>query len=1290
MPARKIKCPRCQTAIQIDPGLEEGKVTCPQCQKKLVFSVQHRSGEKTDSSKDHQMAGGSSVRTSGKRTTVVASVSTQSTSKPSPPVEDSDQRIATVTRQLGIGDAERDRTEDDEIRIWKPGDLLLGEKYQVLELAPGIPYAEGGVGMVHRVHHLEWDIDFAVKSPKPAFVLSESGKQSFERECKTWMDLGLHTNVVTCYFFRRIGGIPRVFAEYVADGTLKDWIADGRLYRGTKEDILERIFDIAIQFAWGLDHAHSKGLLHLDVKPGNVMMAGETAKVTDFGLAKAIEEGRENADGISSQACDGMTPSYCSPEQYEAFSRYQDETKTNTKGSLPPARGDFLSPDGNDAAGLITDSQPPEITKQSDIWSWAISVLTMFHGRSPCRKGGQTAAEVFEVFLKIPPSEKRPAVPARMVELLRHCFRKNPADRPSSMGVIADRLIKIYGNVFGKPYPRSKPSDTASNAESLSNRAISMLDLGKTREAVKDIHKAAEMCSWHPQITFNSTMIDWRFGLISDIQALDRMEELTKHNAQDPYSHYALGLLQRERANPRGALLSLGKAVELDGERPEFAKAFERCKKVAARELRSTGRFILWTAPGDDSPAVYTNSGEDLYIVPTAQNRMSLVSAATGDALAEFKATTFETDGDDTDNVVAISTDYRRDIVQKEGRTVILRFKGGENPASLKPDDAKLLASLASEEVFHRISWGKKQDAHNAEGTLRLSIHGDTVCQYNTATGEKILTMAGHKSDVTALSITPDGEWGATGSFDASFKIWRLRSGRCLRTNRGLAGTVGAIWIDARHRFLLTQVQGNSLLFWNIDLLCNRKSQIVAPLMICMVSSSEEVSQRQTEMDSLIGEMKTAVSEKRYADAVASLNKARKIDGWQNIRASLNLPSLIGTRSAVSSLDDAVSTAMFQAHEDSISTVALSYDGSLALSSGKDQVVRLWRFPKGELVSEMTAHYDWVRSVDMTIDGHFAVSGSWDKTIRLWDLSTGKMVRKMAEPVKNITQVRIAPDSATIASASGWGEIALWNAKTGEKINSTSAGDENLLSLQFSRDGGSILTGGDRRITLWNARDLSQIRHYEGFSSDVTASAISPDGKWGAGADAEGEILLFDLEAEGKQTPKTLSGHLGGVTYLLFLPDGRRLVSSGKDGTIRLWSVPTGKLERTLSGKTAGANCIAVNITQSALVSGGDDAILRMWNLFWNYEYPGEQPSQDDILRMLRVIVNHHKRMNERSGGRHSAADFYTPGKKDPPPRFTPDEKTILRILNEMAFRGFGNVPRSELLSSLRTILEKE
>ena len=445
MTARNVQCPRCHATIRLDTEMDDGKISCPECHKSLIVTVTHRSSRRTDR-KEPDGKKTPKDETSGGKTTIVTASASQSTVDLRPPVDDSDQRIATVTRQMGLGDAERDRAEEDEFRIWKPGDLLLGKKYKVIELAPGVPYAEGGVGMVHRVHHQEWDIDFAVKSPKPAFVLSENGKQSFERECKTWMDLGLHTNVVTCYFFRRISGIPRVFAEYVADGTLKDWVADGRLYQGTNEEVLERILDIAIQFAWGLDHAHSKGLLHLDVKPGNVMMSGSTAKVTDFGLAKAIGEGRELSDD-SSPSCEGMTPSYCSPEQYEAFSRFQEETKTNVNGSA--------SSTGREGGSPITVSQPPGITKQSDIWSWAISILTMFHGRSPCKKGGQTAAQVFEIFLKTPPSEKRPAIPAPMVDLLRHCFQKDPADRPQSMGMVADRLTEIYRKVFDRPYPRT-------------------------------------------------------------------------------------------------------------------------------------------------------------------------------------------------------------------------------------------------------------------------------------------------------------------------------------------------------------------------------------------------------------------------------------------------------------------------------------------------------------------------------------------------------------------------------------------------------------------------------------------------------------------------------------------------------------------------------------------------------------------------------------------------------------------------------------------------------------------
>ncbi len=367
---------------------------------------------------------------------------------------------------------------------WKIGDLILGT-YEVLELAPGVPFAEGGVGIVHRVHHREWDLDLAVKSPKPEVFSTESGKLSYEREAQTWIELGLHANIVTCYLVRRIDNIPRLFAEFVADGSLRDWMRDGRLYRGGPEESLARILDVATQFAWGLHHAHRRKLLHLDVKPANVMMAGQIAKVTDFGLAQGVSsagtsgsntgetagrsrdstkngaaltasDSSDNLEGVDlSPQSGGMTPGYCSPEQYHAFTMIQQ----GRGGALPP------------------------ITLHSDIWSWGVSVLAMFHGRPPCRKGGQTARKVFEVFLKNEAAADRPKVPPALAELLFRCFEPDPRKRPESMEAVADRLTEIYRDIRGGAFPRSKPVSAAWTPESINNRAASMLDLDKPQEA---------------------------------------------------------------------------------------------------------------------------------------------------------------------------------------------------------------------------------------------------------------------------------------------------------------------------------------------------------------------------------------------------------------------------------------------------------------------------------------------------------------------------------------------------------------------------------------------------------------------------------------------------------------------------------------------------------------------------------------------------------------------------------------------------------------------------------------
>jgi serine/threonine protein kinase len=147
---------------------------------------------------------------------------------------------------------------------------------------------KGGFGEVYRVHHPGWNIDLAMKVPRPDQFKTLAQVEAFEHEAENWVNLGLHPHTVSCYYVRRDQDSPLVFVEYVPGGSLEDWIKSRKLYEGGPQAALKRILDIAIQFAWGLHYAHKQELIHQDVKPQNVMMTEDgIVKVTDFGLAKA-------------------------------------------------------------------------------------------------------------------------------------------------------------------------------------------------------------------------------------------------------------------------------------------------------------------------------------------------------------------------------------------------------------------------------------------------------------------------------------------------------------------------------------------------------------------------------------------------------------------------------------------------------------------------------------------------------------------------------------------------------------------------------------------------------------------------------------------------------------------------------------------------------------------------------------------------------------------------------------------------------------------------------------------
>jgi serine/threonine protein kinase len=111
------------------------------------------------------------------------------------------------------------------------------------------------------------------------------------REAETWIGLGVHPHIVQCWFVTEVQGVPALFLDYLTGGSLaKVGSKDGHVRPGQWGLIVE----IAMQVAEGLAYAHSKGVIHRDVKPENLLIRGdERVCVTDFGLVKtAVSERR--------------------------------------------------------------------------------------------------------------------------------------------------------------------------------------------------------------------------------------------------------------------------------------------------------------------------------------------------------------------------------------------------------------------------------------------------------------------------------------------------------------------------------------------------------------------------------------------------------------------------------------------------------------------------------------------------------------------------------------------------------------------------------------------------------------------------------------------------------------------------------------------------------------------------------------------------------------------------------------------------------------------------------------
>jgi WD40 repeat protein len=287
---------------------------------------------------------------------------------------------------------------------------------------------------------------------------------------------------------------------------------------------------------------------------------------------------------------------------------------------------------------------------------------------------------------------------------------------------------------------------------------------------------------------------------------------------------------------------------------------------------------------------------------------------------------------------------------------------------------------------------------------------------------------------------------------------------------------------------------------------------------------------------------------------------------------------------------------ILRGHEQGVTAVCYSSDGTRLASASLDRTVKLWDAKSGAQIATLRGHTHFVFRVAYSPDGTQLASASDDKTVKLWDAKSGAEIATLRGHTASVLSVAYSPDGTRLASGSEDKTVKLWDAKSGAEVATLRGHTASVLSVAYSPDGSRLASAaaGDDGIKLWDARSGTEIATLRGHGGGVHAVCYSPDGTRLASASEDKTVKLWDAQSGAEIA--TLRGHTESVHSVAYSPDGSRLASASWDRTVKLWDAKSGAQIATLRGHTDSVRSVAYSPDGTRLASGSGDQTVKFWD----------------------------------------------------------------------------------------------